>query len=260
LSIYLTLYLLFSSFTGFSQAVTVTQTPEILLSSERINVTINCKHDDSNHYQIYWYRQVRDGGLTYIGYSPGANSKELEKGFESKFDIIRPDIYHSSLEIASLTSEDTAVYFCASTLCSGSNTQYFGNGTKLTVLGKNSEIQYHLHIHNPSKEETVEKKRVTLVCLATDFYPDHIEITWKINGKNRSNGVKTDDYATNNTKTYSISSRLRLTPREWFNPENTFTCAAKFYKGNGSETVIHEKHISGKDGRFIKTFCKSVCH
>ncbi|KAK1153651.1 hypothetical protein AOXY_G29752 [Acipenser oxyrinchus oxyrinchus] len=115
-SIYLTLYLLFASFTGFSQAVTVTQTPEILLSSKRTNVTINCKHDQSSHNQIYWYRQVRDGGLTLIGYSPGANSKELEKGFESKFDIIRPDTYHSSLEIASLTSEDTAVYFCASSI------------------------------------------------------------------------------------------------------------------------------------------------
>ncbi|MGH0145067.1 UNVERIFIED_CONTAM: hypothetical protein FKN15_004704, partial [Acipenser sinensis] len=86
-----------------------------------------------------------------------------------------------------------------------------------------------LHILEPSKEETVQKKQVTLVCLATDFYPDHIEITWKINGKNRENGVKTDDYATKDTNTSIISSRLRLTPREWFKPENTFTCAVKFY-------------------------------
>ncbi|MGH0131682.1 UNVERIFIED_CONTAM: hypothetical protein FKN15_032757 [Acipenser sinensis] len=129
-----------------------------------------------------------------------------------------------------------------------------------------------LHILEPSKEEIVQKKRVTLVCLATDFYPDHIEITWKINGKNRENGVKTDDYATKDNKnTYSISSRLRLTPREWFNPENTFTCAVKFYKGNGSETVIHEKHISGKDDSmhkdlgaarltFLLMVCKSVLY
>ncbi|MBN3278136.1 TVB79 protein, partial [Polyodon spathula] len=101
---------------SFSQGVTVTQTPEILLSSKRKNVTINCKHDQSSHYQIYWYRQARDRGLTFIGYSPGANRKELEKGFESKFDITRPDIYHSSLEIESLTFEDTAVYFCASSI------------------------------------------------------------------------------------------------------------------------------------------------
>ncbi|MGH0141953.1 UNVERIFIED_CONTAM: hypothetical protein FKN15_074689, partial [Acipenser sinensis] len=97
-----------------SQGVTVTQTPKILLSSKRTNVTIKCEHDQSSHFQIYWYRQVRDGGLTLIGYSPGATRKELEKGFESKFDIIRPDTYHSSLEITSLTSEDTVVYFCAS--------------------------------------------------------------------------------------------------------------------------------------------------
>ncbi|XP_058871341.1 M1-specific T cell receptor beta chain-like [Acipenser ruthenus] len=266
------------SITSFSQAVTVTQTPEILLSSKRTNVTINCKHDQSTHYQIYWYRQVRDGGLTLIGYSTGANHKEIEKGFESKFGIIRPDTYHSSLEITSLTSEDTAVYFCchystkAIKVCLGSqpkahlclvgkavllqlsnsvnnNPAHFGNGTKLTVL-EHDISEPILHILEPSKEEIVQKKRVTLVCLATNFYPDHINITWKINGKNRDDGVKTDDYAIkdNNANNYSISSRLRLTPSEWFNPQNIFTCAVKFYKGDGSETVTPEKHISGKDG------------
>ncbi|KAK1153650.1 M1-specific T cell receptor beta chain-like [Acipenser oxyrinchus oxyrinchus] len=252
-----------SPFAGFSIAVNVTQTPSIfLLSRTGEPAVLHCVHDAADHNYLYWYRQVRDGGLTLIAYSLNKDDEQYEAGFESSFTIHRPEVKRSSFEIKSVKSEDTAAVF--SQLLNNVNNYdpaHFGKGTKLTVLGKKTDIsEPKLHILEPSKEETVEKKRVTLVCLATDFYPDHIEITWKINGKNRSNGVKTDDYATNNTKTYSISSRLRLTPREWFNPENTFTCAAKFYKGNGSETVIHEKHISGKDGRFIKTFCKSVCH
>ncbi|MGH0156050.1 UNVERIFIED_CONTAM: hypothetical protein FKN15_030599 [Acipenser sinensis] len=108
-----------------------------------------------------------------------------------------------------------------------------------------------LHILEPSKEEIVQKKRVTLVCLATDFYPDHIEITWKINGKNREDGVKTDDSATKNNDKYSISSRLRLTQREWFNPKNTFTCDVKFYNKTDKAISIVE-YIKAKDGIILK--------
>ncbi|MGH0127146.1 UNVERIFIED_CONTAM: hypothetical protein FKN15_055986 [Acipenser sinensis] len=109
-----------------------------------------------------------------------------------------------------------------------------------------------LHILEPSKEEIVQKKRVTLVCLATNFYPDHIEITWKINGKNREDGVKTDDSATKNNDKYSISSRLRLTPREWFNPKNTFACDVKFYNKTDKAISIVE-YIKAKDDSYQKS-------
>ncbi|KAK6477942.1 hypothetical protein HHUSO_G21635 [Huso huso] len=76
------------SITSFSYAVTVTQKPLVLLKhSTEEPVIIHCEHNDNTHLRIYWYRQVRGGGFTLIGYS---------------------------LEIKTLTSEDTAVYFCAS--------------------------------------------------------------------------------------------------------------------------------------------------
>uniref|UniRef100_H3AJ79 Ig-like domain-containing protein n=1 Tax=Latimeria chalumnae TaxID=7897 RepID=H3AJ79_LATCH len=121
-------------------------------------------------------------------------------------------------------------------LCS-TDVQHFGPGTKLTVLGDNHEIQEpKVTLFEPSKDELKKKKKATLVCLATDFYPDHISLAWYLNGKELEEGFKTDDEATSETEStnktqntlYYISSRLRVPLKTWLNPENEFTCLVHF--------------------------------
>ncbi|KAF4084302.1 hypothetical protein AMELA_G00127010, partial [Ameiurus melas] len=78
-----------------------------------------------------------------------------------------------------------------------------------------------------------DREKVTLVCLATKFYPDHVSITWQVNGKERKINVATDHVAQqdNNTSLYSMSSRLRVDQIEWTNVKNYFTCIVTFYNG-----------------------------
>ncbi|KAK3537730.1 hypothetical protein QTP70_017878 [Hemibagrus guttatus] len=80
---------------------------------------------------------------------------------------------------------------------------------------------------------------VTLVCLATDFYPDHVSIIWQVNKKNRTSNVATDHVAQQDTdsRLYSMSSRLHVNHANWTNVKNKFTCIITFYDGHNEEKL-----------------------
>nr|pir T-cell receptor beta-2 chain C region (22+(1)) - axolotl [Ambystoma mexicanum] len=92
-----------------------------------------------------------------------------------------------------------------------------------------SVTQPSVVLFDPSPQEIKEPGKATLVCLATNPYPDHVTLRWSVNGKETTTGVKTDDSPTRGSdRMYSLSSRLRLTKREWMNPHNTFRCSVYF--------------------------------
>uniref|UniRef100_A0A671ELK4 Ig-like domain-containing protein n=1 Tax=Rhinolophus ferrumequinum TaxID=59479 RepID=A0A671ELK4_RHIFE len=89
-------------------------------------------------------------------------------------------------------------------------------------------------VFEPSEAEIKEKQKATLVCLATGFYPDHVELSWWVNGKEVQNGVGTDtqpykEHPDQKTSTYRLSSRLRVSATFWHNPRNHFRCQVHFY-------------------------------
>ncbi|XP_019404074.1 PREDICTED: immunoglobulin lambda-like polypeptide 5 [Crocodylus porosus] len=164
-------------------------------------------------------------------------------------------------------------------LCSGANTLYFGEGTRLTVLEDDLNItEPEVAIFAPSQREIKEKKKATLVCVATGFYPDHIKVTWIVNGGERTEGVGTDEHATrdNLTRMYSLTSRLRIASQEWFNAKNNFQCLVSFY-GKESTPITYQKGIQGVAGCsiteelyqrssrtgyfvYLMLFCKSILY
>ncbi|NXL08945.1 TCB2 protein, partial [Mesembrinibis cayennensis] len=117
----------------------------------------------------------------------------------------------------------------------------------LSVSGKNDDIiPPSVAIFSPSKQEIQQKSKATLVCLASGFYPDHLNLVWKVNGAKRTEGVGTDEFSTQSGNTYSLTSRLRMSAQEWFNPLNRFECVASFFN-NGTQESIH-KFIYGDAG------------
>lgn len=103
-------------------------------------------------------------------------------------------------------------------------------------------------IFPPSKQEIKEKEKATLVCLATDYYPDHINVVWRVNGKERKDGVSTDESLRDEkSKKYSLTSRLRISAQEWFNPKNKFQCSVEFH---GNETEKFEPYLDGEAGEY----------
>uniref|UniRef100_A0A4X1V358 Immunoglobulin C1-set domain-containing protein n=1 Tax=Sus scrofa TaxID=9823 RepID=A0A4X1V358_PIG len=92
--------------------------------------------------------------------------------------------------------------FCAELGGRDSQTQYFGPGTRLLVLEDLQQVRPpKVAVFEPSEAEISRTQKATLVCLATGFYPDHVE----------------------------LSCRLRVTAAFWHNPRNHFRCQVQFY-------------------------------
>ncbi|EPQ05587.1 T-cell receptor beta chain T17T-22 [Myotis brandtii] len=116
-----------------------------------------------------------------------------------------------------------------------SDTQYFGPGTRLTVLEDLNKVKPPtVTVFEPSEAEISRTQKATLVCLATGFYPDHVELSWWVNGKEIQSGVSTDpqpykEQSNINDSTYCLSSRLRVSATFWHNPRNHFRCQVQFF-------------------------------
>nr|XP_055027334.1 T cell receptor beta chain MC.7.G5-like [Misgurnus anguillicaudatus] len=221
----------------------ITQTPALLSVSQGKETTLKCGHNDGSYYYMYWYIQRSSGELSLLAFSPGKDSVEIVSPFSaSKYTMVRPDIKESTLKIVDL-KEDSGVYFCAS-----SSQAYFGNGTKLTVLESGKDVtEPEVKIIGPSKKQLC-KKTVTLVCVAENFYPDHVTIKWKIGSDDVTKGVATDPYATKDkTGKFDMSSRLKIKSNEYHNPAKKFTCIVSFY--NGTDYIDKSDTVKGIVGK-----------
>uniref|UniRef100_A0A8C1DSH4 Ig-like domain-containing protein n=1 Tax=Cyprinus carpio carpio TaxID=630221 RepID=A0A8C1DSH4_CYPCA len=101
----------------------------------------------------------------------------------------------------------------------------------------------------------INDKRLTLVCVASGFYPDHVSVSWKVNGVERQDSVSTDTSAQQNKTTlmYHISSRIKVNDTDWMDPKSSFTCTVHFF--NGEKYVNVTNTINGQKGLRKCTRC-----
>nr|AAI22730.1 T cell receptor, beta cluster [Bos taurus] len=211
----------------------VTQDPRFQVVRRGQNATLKCTQD-LNHNYMYWYRQDLGHGLRLIHYSAGVRSSE-PGDVPDGYSVSRSSKENFALTLESANQSQTSVYFCTSSPGLGSYEQYFGPGTKLTVLDDLSRVHPpKVAVFEPSEAEISRTQKATLVCLATGFYPDHVELTWWVNRKQVTTGVSTDpepykeDPARDDSR-YCLSSRLRVTAAFWHNPRNHFRCQVQFH-------------------------------
>uniref|UniRef100_A0A8C0H7R9 Ig-like domain-containing protein n=1 Tax=Chelonoidis abingdonii TaxID=106734 RepID=A0A8C0H7R9_CHEAB len=217
-----------------SFGVMVTQKEKFIAIQNGNEARIPCEHDDKSYITVLWYQQkAAERQLQLVATSTGVNSSEIEKELQTRYSI-------SSMSAVDLRTQDTANYFCPLVTVTN-NKVYFGAGTKLTVLEDGLNITSpKVAIFPPSKQEIKEKGKATLVCLVRDFYPDHVKLVWQVNDADREDGVRTDEFSTwdDTSKSYSLTSRLRISTQEWFNSKNSFRCAVKFHLDEVQYEVI----------------------
>ncbi|KAK2893286.1 hypothetical protein Q8A73_015770 [Channa argus] len=224
---------------------------------EGTEVHISCSHDDSSRPIMLWYQQRKDSqSMALIGFGYGTGEQSYEGDFKEQFELKRESSMKGALIIHRANYSHSAVYFCKGfchssiPLCSFTEA-HFGAGTRLTVLEPNRTVELpQVKVFQPSPNECRNKKdktnKKTLVCVASGFYPDHVSVTWQIDGVDVTEGVATDNAAQSENQHYRITSRLIVPLRQWFTPGTIFSCKVGLF--NGTETVYRSGQVQGIEG------------
>uniref|UniRef100_A0A452U6T0 Ig-like domain-containing protein n=1 Tax=Ursus maritimus TaxID=29073 RepID=A0A452U6T0_URSMA len=199
---------------GSGLGALVIQDPSTVICKSGASVKIECRAVDFQATTVFWYRQLPAQGLTLMATSNMGSSAAHERDFPAaKFPVNHPNDRFSRLTVTSASPADSSLYFC----------EDLGKVKPPTVT-----------VFEPSEAETSRTQKATLVCLATGFYPDHVELSWWVNGKEVQNGVSTDpqpyrERPNDNSSNYCLSSRLRVSSVFWHNPRNHFRCQVQFH-------------------------------
>uniref|UniRef100_A0A8C6VVP9 Ig-like domain-containing protein n=1 Tax=Nothobranchius furzeri TaxID=105023 RepID=A0A8C6VVP9_NOTFU len=226
----------------------VRQSHSDLITKPGKKVEIFCSHDKTDFWIMLWYQ--RSPGDTAMNLVGCIYNKAVTLEYKTDFNIsgdLRLIKNHYICEY--LLLESSSLLFDIKMKRCANYDAYFGQGTKLTVLGEykpgRSPTTPTVEVFKPSAKECNDpnkKRKKTLVCVASGFYPDHVSVSWMLNGVQTGKGVATDSTAKRDGDSYRITSRLKVQAKDWFRPGNRFTCTVSFF--NGTITTPHSASVS----------------
>nr|6WZJ_A Chain A, LY3041658 Fab Heavy Chain [Homo sapiens]6WZJ_C Chain C, LY3041658 Fab Heavy Chain [Homo sapiens]6WZK_C Chain C, LY3041658 Fab heavy chain [Homo sapiens]6WZL_A Chain A, LY3041658 Fab heavy chain [Homo sapiens]6WZM_A Chain A, LY3041658 Fab heavy chain [Homo sapiens]6WZM_C Chain C, LY3041658 Fab heavy chain [Homo sapiens] len=177
------------------------------------SVKVSCKASgyEFTSYWIHWVRQAPGQGLEWMGnISPNSGSANYNEKFKSRVTMTR-DTSTSTvyMELSSLRSEDTAVYYCAR---EGPYSYYpsreyygsdlWGQGTLVTVSSASTKGPSVFPLA-PCSRSTSEST-AALGCLVKDYFPEPVTVSW--NSGALTSGVHTFPAVLQSSGLYSLSS------------------------------------------------------
>nr|6L62_H Chain H, Heavy chain of Fab fragment [Mus musculus] len=189
-----------------------------------VSVKISCKGSGYTFtdYAIHWVKQSHAKSLEWIGlistYYGDATYNQNFKG-EATMTVDKSSST-AYMELARLTSEDSAIYYCAR----GPFSRYdyfamdnWGQGTSVTVSSAKTTPPSVYPLAPGSAAQT--NSMVTLGCLVKGYFPEPVTVTW--NSGSLSSGVHTFP-AVLQSDLYTLSSSVTVPSSTW--PSETVTC------------------------------------
>uniref|UniRef100_UPI0035A3D711 heavy chain n=1 Tax=Mus musculus TaxID=10090 RepID=UPI0035A3D711 len=188
------------------------------------SVKLSCKasgYTFTSHY-MYWVKQRPGQGPEWIGeINPTNGGTKFNEKFKSKATLtVDKSSSTAYIQLSSLTSEDSAVYYCSSSGYDYDGRAYFdywGQGTTLTVSSAKTTPPSVYPLAPGSAAQT--NSMVTLGCLVKGYFPEPVTVTW--NSGSLSSGVHTFP-AVLQSDLYTLSSSVTVPSSTW--PSETVTC------------------------------------
>nr|7T0W_H Chain H, Fab115 Heavy Chain, IgG1 [Homo sapiens]7T0W_H2 Chain H2, Fab115 Heavy Chain, IgG1 [Homo sapiens] len=176
------------------------------------SVKVSCKASGYTFisYDINWVRQATGQGLEWMG---GMDPKSGNTGYAQKFQgrvtmTTNTAISTAYMELSSLRSEDTAVYYCVRGEQSYDRTGYsdwfdpWGQGTLVTVSSASTKGPSVFPLAPSSK--STSGGTAALGCLVKDYFPEPVTVSW--NSGALTSGVHTFPAVLQSSGLYSLSS------------------------------------------------------
>nr|6PZZ_F Chain F, NA-80 fragment antibody heavy chain [Homo sapiens]6PZZ_H Chain H, NA-80 fragment antibody heavy chain [Homo sapiens]6PZZ_I Chain I, NA-80 fragment antibody heavy chain [Homo sapiens]6PZZ_K Chain K, NA-80 fragment antibody heavy chain [Homo sapiens] len=172
------------------------------------SVKVSCKASGYTFisYGISWVRQAPGQGLEWMGWISAYNgntnyAQNLQGRVTMTTDTSTSTAY---MELRSLRSDDTAVYYCARVI-PGTAVDYFdywGQGTLVTVSSASTKGPSVFPLAPSSK--STSGGTAALGCLVKDYFPEPVTVSW--NSGALTSGVHTFPAVLQSSGLYSLSS------------------------------------------------------
>nr|4MHH_G Chain G, H5M9 antibody, heavy chain (IgG1) [Mus musculus]4MHH_H Chain H, H5M9 antibody, heavy chain (IgG1) [Mus musculus]4MHH_J Chain J, H5M9 antibody, heavy chain (IgG1) [Mus musculus]4MHJ_F Chain F, H5M9 antibody, heavy chain (IgG1) [Mus musculus]4MHJ_H Chain H, H5M9 antibody, heavy chain (IgG1) [Mus musculus]4MHJ_K Chain K, H5M9 antibody, heavy chain (IgG1) [Mus musculus]4MHJ_R Chain R, H5M9 antibody, heavy chain (IgG1) [Mus musculus]4MHJ_T Chain T, H5M9 antibody, heavy chain (IgG1) [M len=194
--------------------------PELVKPGASVKMSCKTSGYTFTEYTIHWMKQSHGKSLEWIG---GIFPNNGDTTYNQKFKVratltVGRSSSTAYMDLRSLTSEDSAVYYCVRNY--GSSYGYFdvwGAGTTVTVSSAKTTPPSVYPLAPGSAAQT--NSMVTLGCLVKGYFPEPVTVTW--NSGSLSSGVHTFP-AVLQSDLYTLSSSVTVPSSTW--PSETVTC------------------------------------
>nr|8F6L_A Chain A, h25F7 Fab heavy chain [Homo sapiens] len=172
------------------------------------SVKVSCKASGFSlwTYAMNWVRQAPGQGLEWMGIISDDGTTYYATWAKGRVTMTR-DTSTSTvyMELSSLRSEDTAVYYCARDAGAGGVQDYltlWGQGTLVTVSSASTKGPSVFPLAPSSK--STSGGTAALGCLVKDYFPEPVTVSW--NSGALTSGVHTFPAVLQSSGLYSLSS------------------------------------------------------
>nr|7KEW_G Chain G, BDBV-43 Fab heavy chain [Homo sapiens]7KEW_H Chain H, BDBV-43 Fab heavy chain [Homo sapiens]7KEW_I Chain I, BDBV-43 Fab heavy chain [Homo sapiens] len=174
------------------------------------SVKVSCRASGdsfSRKYGISWVRQAPGQGFEWMGtIMPIVGLTTSAQKFQGRVTITADKSTSTAhMELNSLTSEDTAIYYCARDEIIGARPHWFdswGQGTLVTVSSASTKGPSVFPLAPSSK--STSGGTAALGCLVKDYFPEPVTVSW--NSGALTSGVHTFPAVLQSSGLYSLSS------------------------------------------------------
>nr|QQO86628.1 immunoglobulin heavy chain variable region [Mus musculus] len=208
--------------------------PELVKPGASVKMSCKASGCTLTNCFMHWMKQKPGQDLEWIGYiNPYNDMTKYSENFKGKATLTSDKSSSTAfMELSSLTSEDSAVYYCArGYLLRTGCFDYWGQGTTLTVSSAKTTPP-SVYPLAPGCGDTTGSS-VTLGCLVKGYFPESVTVTW--NSGSLSSSVHTFP-ALLQSGLYTMSSSVTVPSSTW--PSQTVTCSVAH---PASSTTVDKK-------------------
>ncbi|KAI5623132.1 Ig heavy chain V region 914, partial [Silurus asotus] len=202
-------------------------------------VTLSCTVSGLPLSWLHWIRQKPGQGLEWIGRIDSGTGTIFAQSLQGQFSITKDtDKNMVYLEVKSLKTEDTAVYYCAreSHFHCDDYFDYWGKGTQVTVTSATQGPPQSLSTAwqcGPAGSDGL----ITLGCITKDLSTtDGLSFIWKDSSNQEISTGVVQYPAVQESGGYSAVSHARVKASDW-DAKKKFTCEVKNPKGSKSANL-----------------------